>query len=151
MGEFESREQAFEAKFAHDQELQFKAKARRDALMARWVVSELGQCGGGLVRIGVIEGLQHQFPAAALACRRAQALRPVHDPGDQPMIVQAEPASPCLPVEARDDPGPVGPVTARRQPRAPGHFVAVGAEDDRPVMARAAEDDDAAHERKMRR
>ena len=45
MGEFESREQAFEAKFAHDQELQFKAKARRDALMARWVVSELGLSG----------------------------------------------------------------------------------------------------------
>jgi hypothetical protein len=45
MGEFESREQAFEAKFAHDQEILFKAKARRDALMARWVVSELGLSG----------------------------------------------------------------------------------------------------------
>ena len=45
MGEFENREKAFEAKFAHDQELQFKAKARRDALMARWVVSELGLSG----------------------------------------------------------------------------------------------------------
>ena len=45
MGEFESREKAFEAKFAHDQELLFKAKARRDALMARWVVGELGLSG----------------------------------------------------------------------------------------------------------
>ena len=45
MGEFESREQAFEAKFAHDQKILFKAKARRDALMARWVVGELGLSG----------------------------------------------------------------------------------------------------------
>ena len=45
MGEFESREKAFEAKFAHDQELLFKAKARRDALMARWVVGELRLSG----------------------------------------------------------------------------------------------------------
>jgi hypothetical protein len=42
MGEFDSREQAFEAKFAHDQELLFKARARRDALLARWVASQLG-------------------------------------------------------------------------------------------------------------
>ena len=45
MGEFEDREKGFEAKFAHDQELQFKTKARRDALMARWVVTELGLSG----------------------------------------------------------------------------------------------------------
>jgi hypothetical protein len=45
MGEFDSREQGFEAKFAHDQELMFKAKARRDALAARWVVGQLGLTG----------------------------------------------------------------------------------------------------------
>ncbi|HKF60495.1 MAG TPA: DUF1476 domain-containing protein [Dongiaceae bacterium] len=45
MGEFEDREKGFEAKFAHNQELQFKTKARRDALMARWVVTELGLSG----------------------------------------------------------------------------------------------------------
>ena len=45
MGEFEDREKGFEAKFAHDQERLFKAKARRDALMARWVVGELGLSG----------------------------------------------------------------------------------------------------------
>jgi hypothetical protein len=45
MGEFEDREHGFEAKFAHDQELMFKAKARRDALMARWAVTQLGLSG----------------------------------------------------------------------------------------------------------
>ena len=45
MGEFEDREQGFEAKFAHDQELLFKAKARRDALMARWAATQLGLSG----------------------------------------------------------------------------------------------------------
>ena len=45
MGEFEDREHGFEAKFAHDQEILFKAKARRDALMARWVVTQLGLSG----------------------------------------------------------------------------------------------------------
>ena len=45
MGEFEDREHGFEAKFAHDLELMFKAKARRDALMVRWAVTRLGLSG----------------------------------------------------------------------------------------------------------
>jgi hypothetical protein len=45
MGEFEEREQSFEAKFAHEQEMLFKARARRDALAARWVASQLGFSG----------------------------------------------------------------------------------------------------------
>ncbi len=45
MGEFEEREHAYEAKFAHDQELMFKARVRRDALAARWAVSKLGLTG----------------------------------------------------------------------------------------------------------
>jgi hypothetical protein len=45
MGEFEEREQGYEAKFAHEQELMFKARARRDALAARWVAGQLGLSG----------------------------------------------------------------------------------------------------------
>lgn len=45
MTEFSDREKAFEAKFAHDQELLFKARARRDALLARWTASQLGLPG----------------------------------------------------------------------------------------------------------
>ncbi len=36
------REQSYEAKFAHDEELRFRIKARRDKLFARWAATELG-------------------------------------------------------------------------------------------------------------
>ena len=36
------REQAFEAKFAHDEEFRFLAVARRDKLFARWAAAKLG-------------------------------------------------------------------------------------------------------------
>lgn len=37
---FQDREQAFEAKFAHDEEFRFLALARRDKLFARWAASK---------------------------------------------------------------------------------------------------------------
>jgi hypothetical protein len=61
------------------------------------------------------------------------------------MVVQAEPGAAGLPVQAGDDLGPVRPVAPRRQPRPDDHLVAVGGEDDRPVVARAAQDDGGAH------
>ncbi len=42
---FESREQAFEAKYAHDEEFQFVVSARRDKLLARQVADQLGMAG----------------------------------------------------------------------------------------------------------
>jgi hypothetical protein len=39
---FHDREQAFEAKFAHDEEFRFLVLARRDKLFARWVAEALG-------------------------------------------------------------------------------------------------------------
>lgn len=36
MSTFEDREHAFEAKFAHDEEMQFKARARRNRFLAVW-------------------------------------------------------------------------------------------------------------------
>jgi hypothetical protein len=38
---FHEREQGFEAKFAHDEELRFRVTARRDKLFARWVATTL--------------------------------------------------------------------------------------------------------------
>ena len=38
---FLDREQAFEAKFAHDEELRFLALARRDKLFGRWAATTL--------------------------------------------------------------------------------------------------------------
>jgi hypothetical protein len=42
---FYDREQAFEAKFAHDEEFRFLALARRDKLFARWAAATLGLSG----------------------------------------------------------------------------------------------------------
>jgi hypothetical protein len=42
MGNFDDREKTFENKYAHDQELEFKAKARRAKLLALWVAPLLG-------------------------------------------------------------------------------------------------------------
>lgn len=39
---FDERESAFEAKFAHDEEMQFKARARRDKLIGLWAAKLLG-------------------------------------------------------------------------------------------------------------
>ena len=38
---FDDREKAFENKFAHDEEMQFKAMARRNKLLGIWVADEL--------------------------------------------------------------------------------------------------------------
>ncbi|MEM9757080.1 MAG: DUF1476 domain-containing protein [Pseudomonadota bacterium] len=43
MSTFDERESAFENKFAHDAEMQFKAEARRNKLMGLWVAEKLGK------------------------------------------------------------------------------------------------------------
>jgi hypothetical protein len=45
MTTFDKREDAFEKKFAHDEELQFKAAARRNKLLGLWVAEKLGLTG----------------------------------------------------------------------------------------------------------
>ncbi len=45
MTTFDERENAFEKKFAHDQELAFKASARRNKLLGQWVAGKLGLTG----------------------------------------------------------------------------------------------------------
>ncbi len=43
MTTFDDREQSFERKFAHDQELQFKVMARRNKLLGIWAAGQLGK------------------------------------------------------------------------------------------------------------
>ena len=43
MSTFGDREKAFENKFAHDQELRFKAEARRNKLLGLWVAGLTGK------------------------------------------------------------------------------------------------------------
>ncbi len=45
MAGFEDRERAYEAKFAHDEELRFKAVARRNKLFGLWIAEKLGKSG----------------------------------------------------------------------------------------------------------
>lgn len=45
MTTFDDRENAFENKFAHDAELQFKAEARRNKLLGLWAAGLLGKSG----------------------------------------------------------------------------------------------------------
>jgi hypothetical protein len=45
MTTFDKREEGFEKKFAHDEELRFKANARRNKLFGMWAAEKLGLTG----------------------------------------------------------------------------------------------------------
>lgn len=45
MSTFDERENAFESKFAHDAEMQFKAEARRNKLLGLWAAELMGMTG----------------------------------------------------------------------------------------------------------
>lgn len=48
MTTFDDREKAFEKKFAHDQDLKFRAESRRNKLLAEWAAGKLGIMGAAL-------------------------------------------------------------------------------------------------------
>lgn len=45
MPTFDDRERAFETKFAHDSEMQFRAEARRNKLLGLWAAELMGKSG----------------------------------------------------------------------------------------------------------
>jgi len=45
MTTFDKREEGFEKKFAHDEELKFKSEARRNRLLGMWAAEKLGLSG----------------------------------------------------------------------------------------------------------
>jgi hypothetical protein len=45
MSTFDKREEGFERKFAHDEDLRFKAHARRNKLVGLWAAEKLGLTG----------------------------------------------------------------------------------------------------------
>jgi hypothetical protein len=45
MTTFDDRENAFENKFAHDEEMKFKAEARANKLLGQWAAGLLGKTG----------------------------------------------------------------------------------------------------------
>ena len=48
MTTFDNREKAYEAKFALDQDLKFKAESRRNKMLAEWAAAKLGITGDAL-------------------------------------------------------------------------------------------------------
>lgn len=48
MTTFDQREQAYEAHFAHDQEMEFKAEARRNRRLGLWAGERMGLTGEAL-------------------------------------------------------------------------------------------------------
>lgn len=45
MTTFDKREEGFEKKFAHDEELRFKANARRNKMLGLWAAEKMGIAG----------------------------------------------------------------------------------------------------------
>ena len=45
MTTFDDRKTAFESKFAHDADMQFRAEARRNKLLGQWAAEMLGKSG----------------------------------------------------------------------------------------------------------
>ena len=45
MSTFDKRQEGFENKFAHDEELRFKANARRNKMLGHWAAEKLGVTG----------------------------------------------------------------------------------------------------------
>ncbi len=45
MSTFDDRESAFENKFAHDEEMKFRAEARRNKLLGLWAAELMGKTG----------------------------------------------------------------------------------------------------------
>lgn len=45
MSSFDERQNAFESKYAHDAEMQFKVEARRNKLLGLWAADLLGKSG----------------------------------------------------------------------------------------------------------
>jgi hypothetical protein len=48
MNTFDQRKEGFEKKFAHDEELRFKATARRNKLLGQWAAEQLGLSGDAI-------------------------------------------------------------------------------------------------------
>lgn len=45
MTTFDNRKRGYESRFAHDEELKFKATARRNKLLGRWAAEQMGLTG----------------------------------------------------------------------------------------------------------
>ena len=73
MTTFDERERAYEKKFMIDQELKFRAEARRDRRVARWAASRLGLCGAAAedyARSVSVEGVKRRSEGVFVRIRK---------------------------------------------------------------------------------
>ncbi len=90
MSEFDKREESFEKKFAHDEELHFKALARAHMMLGLWAAEKLGKTGAEAeayakalimqdlaahVRTGVLGRIHKDLAAAGVAQSEHQIAR----------------------------------------------------------------------------
>ena len=79
MTTFDKREEAFEKKFALDEELKFKAEARRNRLLGLWAAEKLGITGEAAATYAR-EAVRACLPKAATK-RSSPALPATFQPG----------------------------------------------------------------------
>jgi hypothetical protein len=108
---------------------------------------QIGQRKRGRGGIGMIERLEHQFAARALAGRRPECAGPVRYTGDHTMVVKAEPAAAGLHVQPGHHLGAVGPVPPGRARRAARQLIAVGGKHQGPRRAGPPQENQSAHRR----
>ena len=65
MTSFDDRETAFEAKFAHDATMQFRAEARRNKLLGLWAAELMGKTGDAAAAYA-IEVISSDFEEAGI-------------------------------------------------------------------------------------
>jgi hypothetical protein len=65
MTSFDDRENAFESKFAHDTEMQFRAEARRNKLTGLWAAGLMGKAGDDAAAYAM-EVVQADFEEAGI-------------------------------------------------------------------------------------
>ena len=74
MTTFDKREEGFEKKFAHDEELRFKAHARRNRMLGMWEAEKLGLSGDAagtyakeVVMADILRWIDARIPASPSA------------------------------------------------------------------------------------
>lgn len=71
MTSFDKREEGFEQKFAHDEEIRFRAQARRNKLVGLWAAEKLGLAGAAAeaYAVGVVAA-ELEAPGSDAAFRK---------------------------------------------------------------------------------
>ena len=99
--------------------------------------------------VGVVERIEHHFPARTLARRRSQRLLLVQNGRRDAGIVEATPGATGEHVLARPHVCPIVPVPSRRQGRTRTQFIAVPGDQERPFVVRVEADQIGTHATEM--